>query len=83
MQYLKKLDIKETDEKVFIDLSENKPFSAFVFKTIADPFVGKISLFRVITGKLIMIQLLLILIRIKMKNYLIYSLKRKKSNSSK
>ena len=31
---------------------EEKDFSAFVFKTIADPFVGKISLFRVITGKI-------------------------------
>ena len=40
----------ETGETEFIKLSEDKPFSAFVFKTIADPFVGKISLFRVITG---------------------------------
>lgn len=39
-------------EEVFIKLDEDKPFSALVFKTIADPFVGKISLFRVITGKL-------------------------------
>lgn len=42
----------QSDEEVFIGLDENKPFSALVFKTIADPFVGKISLFRVITGKL-------------------------------
>lgn len=42
----------QNDEEVFIGLDENKPFSALVFKTIADPFVGKISLFRVITGKL-------------------------------
>ncbi|HBX49152.1 MAG TPA: elongation factor G, partial [Clostridiaceae bacterium] len=27
-----------------------EPFSAFVFKTIADPFVGRLSLFRVISG---------------------------------
>ena len=40
----------ETGETEFIELTENKPFSAFIFKTIADPFVGKISLFRVITG---------------------------------
>ena len=39
-------------EEVYIKLEENNPFSALVFKTIADPFVGKISLFRVITGKL-------------------------------
>lgn len=42
----------DTNEEVFLKLNEKEPFSAFVFKTIADPFVGKISLFRVITGKL-------------------------------
>ena len=42
----------ESNKEEFIQLSEDKPFSAMVFKTIADPFVGKISLFRVITGKL-------------------------------
>ena len=30
----------------------NEPFSAFVFKTIVDPFIGKISLFRVMSGSL-------------------------------
>ena len=39
------------NEEVFITVGDNKPFSAMVFKTIADPFVGKISLFKVITGK--------------------------------
>lgn len=39
-------------ETEYICLNEDNPFSAFVFKTIADPFVGKISLFKVITGKL-------------------------------
>lgn len=48
-QKAKKLN---TNEEVFLKLNEKEPFSAFVFKTIADPFVGKISLFRVITGKL-------------------------------
>ena len=47
----KAVDVKNNEE-VFIGLDEEKPFSALVFKTIADPFVGKISLFRVITGKL-------------------------------
>ena len=47
----KALDVKKNEE-VFIGLDENKPFSALVFKTIADPFVGKMSLFRVVTGKL-------------------------------
>ncbi len=31
---------------------EDEPFSAVVFKTIADPFVGKLSLFKVISGKI-------------------------------
>ena len=42
----------DSPEEVFIKIDEDKPFSALVFKTIADPFVGKISLFRVITGKI-------------------------------
>ena len=37
--------VKE-DYKVF-DPKEDSPFSAVVFKTIADPFVGKISIFKV------------------------------------
>ncbi len=31
---------------------EKAPFSAQVFKTVADPFVGKLSLFRVVSGTL-------------------------------
>ena len=31
---------------------EKEPFSAYVFKTIADPFAGKLSLFRVYSGTL-------------------------------
>jgi elongation factor G len=30
--------------------SESEPFSAYVFKTIADPYAGKLSLFRVYSG---------------------------------
>lgn len=32
-------------------VNENEPFSAYVFKTYIDPFVGKISLFKVLSGK--------------------------------
>ncbi|WP_224035387.1 elongation factor G [Clostridium gelidum] len=46
----KALDVVKNEE-VFINLDQEKPFSALVFKTIADPFVGKISFFRVITGE--------------------------------
>jgi elongation factor G len=40
----------ETGEKVERKVSDSEPFSAFVFKTLADPFVGKISLFKVYSG---------------------------------
>jgi elongation factor G len=30
----------------------NEPFAAFVFKTVADPFDGRLSLFRVVSGKM-------------------------------
>lgn len=47
----KAVDLK-TNKEVFVKLNAEDPFSALVFKTIADPFVGKLSMFRVITGKL-------------------------------
>jgi elongation factor G len=31
---------------------ENAPFSAFVVKTVADPYAGRLSIFRVVSGKL-------------------------------
>lgn len=40
------------NEEISVKLDQKEPFSALVFKTIADPFVGKISLFRVMTGEL-------------------------------
>lgn len=47
---IKANDIKQNKD-VQVKVDENAPFSAFVFKTIADPFVGKLSVFRVLTGK--------------------------------
>ena len=41
-----------SEEVVEITADATKPMSALVFKTIADPFVGKISLFRVYSGTL-------------------------------
>ena len=32
--------------------TDDQPFSAFIFKTIADPYVGKLSLFRIFSGQL-------------------------------
>lgn len=46
----KAINVKNNSE-VKIKIDENAPFSAFVFKTIADPFVGKMSLFRVMSGR--------------------------------
>jgi len=39
-----------TGEEDLIGFDESLPTSLFVFKTIADPFVGRISLFKVCTG---------------------------------
>jgi len=41
-----------TDEVEERQPSEDAPFSAIVFKTIADPYAGKLTLFRVYSGKL-------------------------------
>ncbi|MCD5410124.1 MAG: elongation factor G [Clostridiales bacterium] len=42
----------ETDEEEERTLEANQPFSAQIFKTLADPYVGKISLVKVISGKM-------------------------------
>lgn len=35
-----------------LEYDENKPFKGVIFKTVADPFVGKISYIKVVQGKL-------------------------------
>jgi elongation factor G len=40
------------DDKIELSADPSKPLAALVFKTIADPFVGKINLFRVYSGTL-------------------------------
>lgn len=40
------------EEEVERKVDVNEPFSAIVFKTIVDPFVGKLSLFKVLSGKI-------------------------------
>jgi len=42
----------KTGEKVVRKSSESEPFSALVFKTITDPFAGKLTLFRVYSGEI-------------------------------
>lgn len=42
----------QNDQPVERLIEDNEPMSAFIFKTIVDPFVGKISLFKVYSGKM-------------------------------
>lgn len=48
----KKGKIVTTGEEIEADKDNDKPVSAYVFKTIMDPFVGKYSLVKVCTGVL-------------------------------
>ncbi|MFO8088955.1 MAG: elongation factor G [Desulfatiglandaceae bacterium] len=41
-----------SDEEIEMPPEENAPFSGLVFKTIADPFAGKLTLLRIFSGKL-------------------------------
>ncbi|MCD5414557.1 MAG: elongation factor G [Clostridiales bacterium] len=43
----------DTEEEEERTLEDNQPFSAQIFKTIADPYVGKISIIKVISGKMV------------------------------
>ncbi|MFR4318777.1 MAG: hypothetical protein ACLT2Z_04760 [Eubacterium sp.] len=49
-EVLKKATNVDTGEEVVADFDPEKPVSAYVFKTIMDPFVGKYSLVKVRTG---------------------------------
>jgi len=40
----------ETEEEIKVICDKNEPASALVFKTIIDPYIGKVSLFRVYSG---------------------------------
>ena len=40
----------KTGEEIERPCNSEQPFSALVYKTIADPFVGKLSLFKVMSG---------------------------------
>ncbi|MCF7871073.1 MAG: elongation factor G [Candidatus Omnitrophica bacterium] len=43
---------KDEEKEIEVNPSSDEPFSAQVFKTIIDPFVGQLSIFRVFSGKL-------------------------------
>lgn len=46
------LAVDESGAEVLIDCTDEAPTAAFVFKTIADPFVGKLSYVKVVAGKI-------------------------------
>lgn len=42
----------DTSEKILLEPKNEGPFAALVFKTLSDPYVGQISIFKVFSGKL-------------------------------
>lgn len=42
----------KTNEEIVLNADVKKPFAAQVFKTVADPFVGKLSIFKVLSGEM-------------------------------
>lgn len=42
----------ESEEAVELEASPDAPFSALVFKTVADPFAGKLNILRILSGTL-------------------------------
>ena len=44
--------VPETEEEVIRETGDNEPFSALAFKVMTDPFVGKLTFFRVYSGTL-------------------------------
>ncbi|MCL5073625.1 MAG: elongation factor G, partial [Actinobacteria bacterium] len=51
---ISKIKAKEINSKneVEIDFSNNNQLAAYVFKTMADPFIGKLSVFRIFSGSM-------------------------------
>lgn len=43
---------KKTNKEVFLNPEVDAPFTGIVFKTISDPYTGKITIFRVFSGKI-------------------------------
>ena len=53
--YAEKGTVEAKDDKggdVLLETNENEKFSAFVYKTVVDPFVGKISYLKIMSGVL-------------------------------
>src|SRR5207247_7344062 len=45
-------DNEMTGDRINRKYSNDEPFSAYVFRTIADPFAGRINVMKVISGKI-------------------------------
>ncbi|MCD9188848.1 MAG: elongation factor G [Pyrinomonadaceae bacterium] len=45
-------DNEMTSEKIARKYNNDEPFSAYVFRTIADPFAGRINIMKVVSGKI-------------------------------
>lgn len=45
-------DAEDPGQQWDVELNQEKVFCAYVFKTLSDPYLGKISLFRVFSGRL-------------------------------
>lgn len=44
-------NVPDSEEEKILEVKEDVPLAAIVFKTVVDPYAGKISLFRVFSGK--------------------------------
>ncbi len=42
----------KNDNNIMVECTDDAPLAAYVFKTVADPFVGKLSFVKVVSGKL-------------------------------
>jgi elongation factor G len=45
-------DTEQTGDKITRKYSDDEPFSAYAFRTIADPFAGRINVIKIISGKI-------------------------------
>ena len=52
MFQLLKVHYPDTDEEVERHSDDSEPFSALAFKVMTDPYVGKLTFFRVYSGTL-------------------------------
>src|SRR5882672_4163048 len=50
-EYGKPVDAGPDAEKIGRKYSDNEPFSAYCFRTIADPFAGRINVMKVVSGR--------------------------------